>query len=197
MGLISFIKNAGTSILGGSEAKAAPAAGAQEGARQHGVDASNVKIEVDGDKVKVSGAPPITEQAEKIAIALGNTVGAQTVENEIKPAAATPSRSSIRSREATRSGRSPSAKTAREGVKYDVIFHGTARCRRIRKNLSGTGFAHPAAQLRRGHAPLRSGEGSEGLGGAPSARIAANSVALTAEPGDGAIELRSERTPPR
>ena len=46
-----------------------------------------MKIEVDGDKVKVSGAAPTTEQAEKIAIALGNTVGVQTVQNDIKPAA--------------------------------------------------------------------------------------------------------------
>jgi nucleoid-associated protein YgaU len=43
---------------------------------------------VEGDKVKVSGTAATTEQAEKIAIALGNTVGVQTVENDIKAAKA-------------------------------------------------------------------------------------------------------------
>ena|SRR5271165_6635003 len=84
MGLISFIKNAGASIFGGSEAKAAP----KKELDKHGLDSSNVKIEVEGDKVKVSGTAASTEQAEKIAIALGNTVGVQTVQNDIKPAKA-------------------------------------------------------------------------------------------------------------
>ena len=57
---------------------------------KHGLDASNVKIAVDGDKVHVTGSAPNTEQAEKIAIALGNTVGVQTVQNDIKPTAAAP-----------------------------------------------------------------------------------------------------------
>ncbi len=86
MGLISFVKNAGAKIFGGSEAKPAPADALHKELEKHGLDASNVKITVDGDKVKVSGTAPTTEQAEKIAIALGNTVGVQTVENDIKPA---------------------------------------------------------------------------------------------------------------
>ena len=88
MGLISFIKNAGASIFGGSEAKAAPAEELKKELDKHGLDSSNVKIEVEGDKVKVSGTAASTEQAEKIAIALGNTVGVQTVQNDIKPAKA-------------------------------------------------------------------------------------------------------------
>ena len=80
MGLISFIKNAGASIFGGSEAKAAPAEELKKELDKHGLESSNVKIEVEGDKVKVSGTAASTEQAEKIAIALGNTVGVQTVQ---------------------------------------------------------------------------------------------------------------------
>ncbi len=57
---------------------------------KHGLDSSNVKIEVEGDKVKVSGTASSTEQAEKIAIGLGNTVRVQTVQNDIKPAKAEP-----------------------------------------------------------------------------------------------------------
>jgi nucleoid-associated protein YgaU len=90
MGLISFIKNAGASILGGSEAKAAPAEELKKELDKHGLESKDVKIEVEGDKVKVSGSTASTEQAEKIALAIGNTVGVQTVENDIKPAKVEP-----------------------------------------------------------------------------------------------------------
>jgi nucleoid-associated protein YgaU len=90
MGLISFVQSAGEKIFGGSEAKAAPADALHKELEKHGLDASNVKIAVDGDKVHVSGTAPTTEHAEKIAIALGNTVGVQSVQNDIKPAAASP-----------------------------------------------------------------------------------------------------------
>ena len=90
MGLISFIKNAGASIFGGSEAKAAPAEELKKELDKNGLDHSAVNIEVEGDKVKVSGTTKSTEEAEKIAIALGNTVGVQTVQNDIKPAKAEP-----------------------------------------------------------------------------------------------------------
>ncbi len=123
MGLISFIKNAGASILGGSEAKAAPAPELKKELDKHGLDASNVKIEVDGDKVKVSGATSTTEQAEKIAITLGNTIGVQSVENDIKPAAAAPESKFY----TVKSGDTLWAIAEREygkgqGAKYDVIF---------------------------------------------------------------------------
>jgi osmotically-inducible protein OsmY len=84
MGLISFIKNAGASILGGSEAKPAPAEELKKELDKHGLESKDVKIEVEGDKVKVSGSTASTEQAEKIALAIGNTVGVQTVENDIR-----------------------------------------------------------------------------------------------------------------
>ncbi len=90
MSLISFIRNAGASIFGGSEAKAAPAGELKKELDKHGLDHSDVKIEVDGDKVKVSGTAKSTEEAEKIAVALGNTVGVGTVQNDIKPAKADP-----------------------------------------------------------------------------------------------------------
>ena len=123
MGLINFIKNAGASIFGGTDAKAAPADALKKELDKHGLDASDVKIEVDGDKVKVSGTTKSTEEAEKIAVAVGNTVGVQTVQNDIKPANAAPESKFY----TVKSGDTLWAIAEREygkgaGAKYDVIF---------------------------------------------------------------------------
>ncbi len=123
MGLISFIKNAGASIFGASDAKAAPADELKKELDKHGLDHSNVKVEVDGDKVKVSGTAKSTEEAEKIAIALGNTKGVQTVQNDIKPAQASADSKFY----TVKSGDTLWAISEREygkgkGDKYNVIF---------------------------------------------------------------------------
>ena len=123
MGLISFVKSAGEKLFGASEAKAATPDALHKELEKHGLDASNVKIEVDGDKVKVSGTAASTEQAEKIAIALGNTKGVQTVHNDIKPAAPAPESKFY----TVKSGDTLWAISEREygkgkGDKYDVIF---------------------------------------------------------------------------
>ena len=123
MGLISFVKSAGEKLFGASEAKAATADALHKELEKHGLDTSGVKITVDGDKVHVTGSAPNTEQAEKIAIALGNTVGVQTVQNDIKPAAAAPEiEVSTRSRAATRCGRFPSESTARATAGNTMSF---------------------------------------------------------------------------
>ena len=88
MGLLSFAKSVGAKIFGASEAKAASAEELKKEAAKHGLDVSGVDIHVEGDKVVVSGGTATTEQAEKIAIAIGNTIGVATVENNIKPAKA-------------------------------------------------------------------------------------------------------------
>ena len=90
MGLLTFAKHVGAAIFGGSEAKAAPAEELKKEAEKHGLDVSGVNISVDGDKVTVSGTTASTEQAEKIAIAVGNTIGVQTVENNITPSKVEP-----------------------------------------------------------------------------------------------------------
>jgi nucleoid-associated protein YgaU len=124
MGLISFVKSAGEKIFGASEAKPATPDALQKELEKHGLDTSNVKIAVDGDKVHVTGTAPTTEHAEKIAVALGNTVGVQTVQNDIKPAAAAAPESKFYT---VKSGDTLWAISEKEygkgkGDKYDVIF---------------------------------------------------------------------------
>ena len=80
MGLFSFIKDAGAKIFG--SAKAATPDTLQKELAGHGLP-SDVAISIDGDKVKVSGKAMTTEEAEKIILALGNTVGIATVESDL------------------------------------------------------------------------------------------------------------------
>jgi len=91
MGLFNFIKEAGAKIFGGSAA-AATQEKLQQEIQGHGFDATNLGIQVEGDKVKLSGQATSQEEAEKIILSLGNTYGVAEVDtSELKvqqPAAA-------------------------------------------------------------------------------------------------------------
>ena len=84
MGLISFVKNVGEKIFGGNEAQAATADELKKELDKHGLDAEGLDIAVDGDKVVVKGKANDSATAEKIAIALGNTVGVAEVDNQLE-----------------------------------------------------------------------------------------------------------------
>jgi nucleoid-associated protein YgaU len=81
MGLFNFIKEAGAKIFGGS-AQAATADKLQAELAKNGLP-PDVKVDIDGDVVKVSGNVMSTEQAEKIILSLGNTVGVSQVQSEL------------------------------------------------------------------------------------------------------------------
>ena len=83
MSLLSFIKDVGEKLFGASEAKAATPDELRKELDKHGLQADGLDIAVDGDKVTVSGTAASTELAEKIALALGNTVGVAQVENKL------------------------------------------------------------------------------------------------------------------
>ena len=82
MGLFSFIKDAGAKIFGGSAAKPATAETLQAELAKHGLP-PDVQIDVQGDVVKVAGSGMSTEEAEKIILALGNTVGVAQVQSDL------------------------------------------------------------------------------------------------------------------
>ena len=84
MGLISFVKNVGEKIFGGNEAQAATADELKKELDKHGLNADGLDIAVDGDKVVVKGKAVDSATAEKIAVALGNTMGVAEVDNQLE-----------------------------------------------------------------------------------------------------------------
>ncbi|WOJ90182.1 peptidoglycan-binding protein LysM [Methylocapsa polymorpha] len=84
MGLLSFAKSVGAKIVGASETAPAPADQLKKEAEKHGLDMSKTDIKVEGDKVILSGSAASTEEAEKIALAVGNSVGVAKVQNDLK-----------------------------------------------------------------------------------------------------------------
>ena len=83
MGLLSFIKGVGEKIFGSSEAQAAPADELKKEAAKHGFDMSKVDVKVDGDKVTVTGNAMSQEEAEKMILAMGNTMGVSHIDNQL------------------------------------------------------------------------------------------------------------------
>ncbi|MGL4729033.1 MAG: peptidoglycan-binding protein LysM [Bosea sp. (in: a-proteobacteria)] len=78
MGLFNFIKEAGSKLFGGS-AKAATPDALQAELAKHGLP-PDVQIDIQGDVVKVNGSVNSQEEAEKIILALGNTIGVAQVD---------------------------------------------------------------------------------------------------------------------
>ncbi|MGO1765929.1 peptidoglycan-binding protein LysM [Advenella sp. S44] len=88
MGILSFIKEVGEKVFGGNEAQAATPEDLKKELAKHGLNADGLDIAVDGDKVTVKGNAATTADAEKIAIAIGNTQGVASVDNQLAAATA-------------------------------------------------------------------------------------------------------------
>jgi len=91
MGFFDFVKNAGKSIFG-SGADAAETDAAKAIAKEVGDPslADKIKVEVDGETVKVTGDVPDQETREKIIVAAGNVDGISKVDENIKTEDDTP-----------------------------------------------------------------------------------------------------------
>lgn len=93
MGLFSFIKEAGKRLgIGSAEAaqpEGSPAADPPTPAeleaevKKLGLQVTNLKLEVNGDQVKVAGEVPDQATREKLVLALGNVAGVAGVEDNL------------------------------------------------------------------------------------------------------------------
>lgn len=103
MGLMSFMKEAGEKLFGGSSAHAAtpasPEAANQAAAdailtyiRAQNLDAENLSVAFDGasSAVTVSGQAPDQETKEKILLCCGNVAGVDKVNDEMTVSSTTP-----------------------------------------------------------------------------------------------------------
>lgn len=81
MGFFDFVKNAGKSLFGSSDANAAEAIAKEVGDPSL---ADKITVEVDGENVKISGDIPDQETKEKLILAAGNVDGVSKVEEDLK-----------------------------------------------------------------------------------------------------------------
>lgn len=89
MGLFNFIKNAGKSLFGGG-AEAAEAETVEKEIKDLGIDNTGLKVEVQGDKVVLTGKAKSQEEKEKAILAAGNIEGVAAVEDSVEVAEAAP-----------------------------------------------------------------------------------------------------------
>lgn len=86
MGIFDFIKGVGEKLGIGGEEEAPDAEALKKEIEKHGLEASDLKVEVEGDKVKIAGAAPSTSIREKIILTMGNVLGVSKVEEDISVA---------------------------------------------------------------------------------------------------------------
>ena len=67
-----------------------PAAALEAEVKNLGLDVKDLAVEVEGDKVKVSGTTPDQATKEKLVVALGNVAGVATVEESVTAATTEP-----------------------------------------------------------------------------------------------------------
>ena len=86
MGLITFLKDVGNKVFGGNKANAAEneqaVAELKDDIDKMGLDTKNLKIDVQGDKVVLSGSTVDQATLEKAALAIGNRKGIATVQTD-------------------------------------------------------------------------------------------------------------------
>lgn len=91
MGLFSFVKEAGETLaqaLNLSHPEASTAV--QSAIDQHKLGIENVAVQIEGDKIVLSGAAASPEAAEKAILAAGNIKGVATVESKLTVTQAAP-----------------------------------------------------------------------------------------------------------
>ena len=83
MGLISFIKNAGAKLFGKKEEEAPVASALLAHVQALGLPFKQLTVQLSGEKVTIKGEVDNQIDAEKIALAVGNVEGVDSVDNQI------------------------------------------------------------------------------------------------------------------
>ncbi|MGJ8546886.1 MAG: peptidoglycan-binding protein LysM [Sulfitobacter sp.] len=84
MGLWNFVKGAGKKVFGGGDDEHVTGAALKDELKELGLDADDLDITVEGDKVKVTGKAVSQEMKEKVILAVGNVEGVAAVEDEVE-----------------------------------------------------------------------------------------------------------------
>ncbi len=84
MGLWNFVTSAGKSVFGGGASSAVTEVALTKEVADLGIDTSDMKISVEGEKVVVSGGSMTAEEKEKVILAVGNVEGVSEVEADIE-----------------------------------------------------------------------------------------------------------------
>ena len=92
MGLIDFMKGAGSKLFGGDDKPEVKRENLVKHVKSLGLPVDGLNVSVDDDVVRVRGEVDSAEHAEKIALALGNVEGVGKVDNDltVKKKAAAP-----------------------------------------------------------------------------------------------------------
>ncbi|HRE22547.1 MAG TPA: peptidoglycan-binding protein LysM [Rhabdaerophilum sp.] len=123
MGLFKFIKSVGEKVFGSSEAKAATADSLAQEVAKHGLDVSGLDIKVDGDRVIVGGNAADTAAAEKVILALGNTLGVAEVDSKLIVNSEAPASVMYEVKKGDTLWKIAEANYGKgKGAKYDAIF---------------------------------------------------------------------------
>ena len=83
MGVFDFIKSVGEKLGIGSEEEAPSADDLAKEVEKHGLEAKDLKVEVKGDTIAVTGTAPSNSIREKIILAMGNIDCVGCVEDNI------------------------------------------------------------------------------------------------------------------
>ncbi len=128
MGIFDFVKSAGEKLFKLNPAKQA-ADVLTDQLRKFKLGNDSVKIEHDGDTVKVSGEVASQEEKEKILLALGNVEGVEKVDETITIAAAPAAEGTAPAEATTSAASEPVFYTVKKGDTLSAIskqFYGKA-----------------------------------------------------------------------
>jgi len=119
MGLWSFVKDAGKKVFGGDDAPEVSGAALQDELKELGLDAGDLDIKVEGDKVTVTGKAASQEMREKVILAVGNVEGVASVEDDVTGGEGEPTFHTVEKGDTLWA---ISEKTLGNGAHYEKIF---------------------------------------------------------------------------